>query len=237
MILQLDPDDPDAEGRIIDDLASAGQPAIEDALAAQGQAVSAATDAVEMQRISDALPQGDLRLALETLLRESAGRGVRVTADKLGQIALGVNWRLANEAARQWAEAYSYELVSLLANNTRTMLAGAVSRWIESGAPLPALIDEVAGIFGAARAENIAVTEATRAYAEGSFTLYEQAGFNTRPPAGDRPPAHPRCRCWVSLAETSPGSWDYVWNTAQDELVCEICAPKHQMSIGFAGRR
>jgi len=46
-----------------------------------------------------------------------------------------------------------------------------------------------------------------------------------------------RCRCWVWLAEPDPGRWDYGWITAQDELVCPICAPKHQTSIGFAGRR
>lgn len=193
LILQLDPDDPDAEAAEIARLAAQNQAAIENALRAQLAQVATAEDALQLQRIADALPESDLRLALETLLRESAGRGVRVTADKLSQLALGVNWRLSNEAARVWAQNYSYELVSLLTENTRAMLADAIAAWVDSGEPLGTLIDGVASIFGAARAEAIAVTEATRAYAEGSFTLYEQAGFNTRPAEGDRPPAHPRC--------------------------------------------
>lgn len=237
LILQLDPDDPDAEAAEIARLAAQNQAAIENALQAQLAQVATAEDALQLQRIADALPESDLRLALETLLRESAGRGVRVTADKLSQLALGVNWRLSNEAARVWAQNYSYELVSLLTENTRAMLADAIAAWVDSGEPLGTLIDGVASIFGAARAEAIAVTEATRAYAEGSFTLYEQAGFNTRPAEGDRPPAHPRCRCWVSLAEVKPGEWHYLWLTAQDELVCPVCAPRHLTSIGFAGRR
>lgn len=239
MILLLDPDDPDEEGNEISRLARAGQPAIDAALQRQLDAVAAALDADNLNNVERLIPteDDDLREALEILLRESAGRGVRVTLEKLGQVAIGVNWQLANEAARTWAQQYSYELVSRLNENSRRMLQETVSRWIGSGAPLDDLIASVSAIFGPVRGEMIAVTEATRAYAEGSFTSYEQAGFNRRPPEADRPPAHVRCRCWVSLAETDRGVWEYIWLTAQDERVCEICGPKHLTSIGFAGRR
>jgi hypothetical protein len=241
MILQFDPDDPDAEGNEIGQAAQAGQPAIDAAMGRRGQAVadglSRAGGVDDLERILRGSEDDDLREALEILLRESAGRGVRVTAEKLAQVAVGVNWQLANEAARAWAQTYSYELVSLLNDNSRRMLQDAVSQWIESGAALDALIEEIGRVFGPVRGEMIAVTEATRAYAEGSFTAYEQAGFNRRPPVEDRPPAHVRCRCWVSLLEADPGIWEYVWLTAQDELVCPICAPKNMTSIGFAGRR
>lgn len=220
-------------------MAREGQPAIDAALQRQFIAVATALDSESFNNVERLIPteDDDLREALELLLRESAGRGVRVTAEKLSQIAIGVNWNLANEAAKTWAQQYSYGLVSRLTENSRRMLQEAVSRWIDSGAPLDDLIDSVSAIFGTVRGEMIAVTEATRAYAEGSFMTYEQAGFNHRPPEADRPPAHVRCRCWVSLMETDPGVWEYVWLTAQDELVCPICAPKHLTSIGFAGRR
>lgn len=239
MILLLDPDDPDGEGDEIDRLANAGRRRIDAALRRQLDAVTAALDADNLNNVERLIPtdDDDLREALEALLRESAGRGVRVTANKLSQIAIGVNWNLANEAAKTWAQQYSYELVSRLNENSRRMLQDAVSRWVASGDPLDVLIDDISAIFGPVRGEMIAVTEATRAYAEGSFTSYEQAGFNRRPPEANRPPAHVRCRCFVSLMETDPGQWDYVWLTAVDELVCEICAPKHLTSIGFAGRR
>jgi hypothetical protein len=239
MILQLDPDDPDAEGEEIDRLARQHQPSIDDALRRQRDAVVAGLNAEALNNVERLIPteDDDLREALEVLLRESVGQGVRVTAAKLGEIAMGVNWMLVNEAAKTWAQQYSYELVSLLNDNSRRFLQDAVSRWIERGDPLDVLIDEVSAMFGPVRGEMIAVTEATRAYAEGSFMGYERAGFNRRPPEENRPPAHVRCRCWVSLMETDPGQWDYVWLTAQDELVCDICGPKHLKSIGFAGRR
>lgn len=191
----------------------------------------------DLERILSATESGDLREALERHLRESAGAGVRVTAEKLGQVAIGVNWQLANEAARTWATQYSYDLVSRIDDSSRRMIQEAVSRWVESGEPLDALIADIGRVYGPVRGEMIAVTEATRAYAEGSFTTYERAGFNRRPPESERPPAHVRCRCWVSLRESDPGVWEYVWYTAQDELVCDICLPKHLTSIGFAGRR
>lgn len=239
MILQLDPDDDDAESAIIDQLAQQNKPAVDAALQKQLASVVAGLNTDAMDNVERLIPteDDDLREALEILLRESAGRGVRVTLEKLGQVAIGVNWQLANEAARTWAQQYSYELVSRLNENSRRMLQETVSRWIGSGAPLDDLIASVSAIFGPVRGEMIAVTEATRAYAEGSFTSYEQAGFNRRPPEADRPPAHVRCRCWVSLAETDRGVWEYIWLTAQDERVCEICGPKHLTSIGFAGRR
>ena len=49
-----------------------------------------------------------------------------------------------DEAARVWAQNYSYELVSLLTENTRAMLADAVAAWMESGEPLGTLIGDVA---------------------------------------------------------------------------------------------
>ena len=195
LILQLDGDDPDAEGNELDRLARDGQPAIDNALQRQLQAVTANLDPDRLDNVERLVPtdDDDLREALERLLRESAGRGVRVTLEKLSQIAVGVNWQLANEAARTWAQQYSYELVSRLSDSSRRMLQAAVSDWINSGAPLDDLIARISAVFGPVRGEMIAVTEATRAYAEGSFTLYEQAGFNRRPVEADRPPAHVRC--------------------------------------------
>ena len=239
MILQLDPGNPDAEADAIAAIAGEYEDDIAAALRRSSQSVVGGLDERSLRDIERLLPTADddLREALERLLSASAGRGARASIEKMKQVYIGVDWALVNEDARDWARRYSYDLVSLLDDNSRTMLQGAVSRWIESGEPLDVLIDDVARIFGAERARLIAVTEATRAYAEGSFTGYEAAGFNRRPPESDRPPGHPGCRCCVSLSQAEPGLWEYVWLTAVDERVCPICAPKHRMSIGFAGRR
>ena len=47
------------------------------------------------------------------------------------QVYIGVDWTLVNEDARDWARRYSYDLVNLLDDNSRTMMQGAVSRWID----------------------------------------------------------------------------------------------------------
>lgn len=237
LLLQLDPDNPDEEADEIARLAATHQQQITDALQGQLAHIAAGDNAIQIQALANALPPDNLRLALQTLLWESAGRGAFLTAQKLTQIGLGVNWQLANEAARVWAQQYSYELVSFINSNSRQFISEALTAWIQSGAPLADLIDQLGTRFDAIRADLIATTEATRAYAEGSFTLYEQAGFNARPPEEDRPPDHPRCRCFVSLGEREPGMWYYIWYTANDERVCDRCAPKHLQPIGFAGRR
>ena len=239
MILQLDPGNPDAEADAIAAVAGEYENDIAAALRRSSQSVVGGLDERSLRDIERLLPTADddLREALERLLSASAGRGARAAIEKMKQVYIGVDWALVNEDARDWARRYSYDLVSLLDDNSRVMLQEAVSRWIESGEPLDVLVDDVARIFGAERARLIAVTEATRAYAEGSFTSYEQAGFNRRPPEADRPPAHPGCRCWVSLAQPEPGLWEYVWLTAVDERVCPVCSVRHMTSIGFAGRR
>ena len=239
MILQLDPDNPDAEADAIARLADEYQDNVAASMRRLSQTVVSGLDAQTVRDIERLLPAepGYLREALEELLSASAGRGARAAIEKMKQVYIGVDWALVNEDARDWARRYSYDLVSLLDDNSRVMLQEAVSRWVESGAPMDALVDDVARIFGTERAKLIAVTEATRAYAEGSFTGYEAAGFNRRPPEADRPPAHPGCRCWVSLAQPEPGLWEYVWLTAVDESVCLVCLARHMTSIGFAGRR
>ena len=51
-----------------------------------------------------------------------------------------------------------------------------MGNWVETGDPLDALIEALSPIFGPVRAEKIAQTETTRAYAEGSIQAYEASG-------------------------------------------------------------
>ena len=73
----------------------------------------------------------------------------------------------------------------------------AVSEWIASGQALDELMTSIAPMFGADRAEMIAVTEVTRAFAEGNKATWEESG----------------------VVEAMR------WMTAQDEMVCPVCAP------------
>jgi hypothetical protein len=72
-----------------------------------------------------------------------------------------------------------------------------ITRWIDNGETLPQLIERLVPLFGEKRAELIAVTEVTRAFAEGNMVAWRESGVIQK----------------------------RRWNTANDELVCPICGP------------
>ena len=79
-------------------------------------------------------------------------------------------------------------------NTTRRTVREAVAAWIETAEPLPELEKALTyphGPFSKQRAELIASTEVTRAYAEANNKVFQSVGI---PPAIFLPPAHPRCR-------------------------------------------
>ena len=108
---------------------------------------------------------------------------------------MAVDWTLVNTAVTEWARKYTYDLVGGLTATSRKALGAQLAAWIESGQPLPDLIGRLESVYGETRAKTIAVTEATRAYAEGNKVAWDES-------------------------EVTAG---YEWMTAQDELVCLIC--------------
>jgi SPP1 gp7 family putative phage head morphogenesis protein len=140
---------------------------------------------------------------------------------------IGINWDLANEAARRWAWSYATRWTAQLVASTRRQMQLEITRWIDNGETLPQLIKRLTPLFGEKRAELIAVTEVTRAFAEGNMRAWRETGvvqkrrWNTAndelvcpicgplngkvvgmdepfAPGIDSPPAHPRCRCWLT---------------------------------------
>lgn len=109
-----------------------------------------------------------------------------------------VDYTLLNAAAHQYAQAHSFNLVSGVTQTSKRALQTALSEWIFSGEPLPALIDKLTPMFGPVRAEMIAVTEITRVYAESNIIGWKEYGIEQQR-----------------------------WNTAVDDIVCDICIPKH----------
>lgn len=172
--------------------------------------------------------------ALRRMLLTSALSGVETGAGQLDTIGFGVDWTLVNEAARQWVLGVNPELLAgkvkelfdqVQLTSIRT-LRQEIAGWIETGEKLPDLVKRLAPTFGKQRAELIASTEVTRAYAEGNKQAWQaagivekrewrtaadervcpicgplhgqQAGLNDAFEGGvDNPPAHPRCRCWI----------------------------------------
>ena len=168
----------------------------------------------------DAAMTGALTLAVTRMLEQSALAGVWQAQLELGSV--DVDWGLVNRDALQWARGYAGELVRGLGATTRDALRREIAQWVESGEPLDALARRLAPTFGEGRGRIIAETEVTRAYAQGQVQAFGRAGVTrwrwntandervcdvcqprdgvTYPMDAERPPAHVRCRCWMTAA-------------------------------------
>jgi hypothetical protein len=183
-------------------------------------------DDIEAKRAPDykALAAGLALLLIPSLMRaviESATREAAV---------IGVDFDIAviNQAALAWSKAYTYDLIKGLTDTTRGVVQEAISTFVKTPGmtrgELSALLEPA---FGARRAEMIAVTETTRAFAEGTReyqraiarmgvpmqriwrTSMDEKTCPVCAPNEDKterewepksgPPAHPRCRCFVVL--------------------------------------
>lgn len=150
----------------------------------------------------------------------------------LGASPIGVDWGLVNEQAARWAATHTSDLLAGLNNTTRNAVQQKLEAHFRTGAPLSELKKSLASVLGPTRAELIAVTEITRAASQGQMQILGElrkagvqmeAVWNTAAdervcpicqplnglPQGDNwsdpPPAHGRCRCWVSLRFVSTG--------------------------------
>lgn len=154
-------------------------------------------------------------------------------------ISVAVDWGLADREAARWARQYSFELVKGINDTTAQRLQVAVSEAIENGEGVYDLgrrLRGVDGAFGANRADAIAITETTRAHAQGQITSAQTAGaygtewmtandeivrkcpicwpnheqvraFGDPFPSGHtEPPGHPRCRCYINIVWRPDGN-------------------------------
>lgn len=188
-----------------------------------------------------------LQLAIYRTLVASAQAGVTAVSQVLPfNTAIGVDWKLPNKHAEQFALNYSYDLISRVQQTTRNGVRQALTRWIREGGTLsdladsirPLLVDEpstrvIEALFSVDRATMIAETEATRAYARGKVEGYTASGLAQQAPT-KIPPAHVRCRCDVRPDSDPDGSWWWVWLTSNDDRVCDICGPLHKQRVGLA---
>ena len=148
------------------------------------------------------------------------------------QLGIGIDWGLVAEDAARWASEYSYKLVMGITDTTRRLLQEKVAQFIrEPGRTIGDLTADLEPYFGKMRAEMIAVTETTRAFAEGERkTVAEWQNYGARLEAvwhtnrdelvcpvcaaldgkpesewgGMDCPAHPRCRCWITHRSIEP---------------------------------
>lgn len=182
--------------------------------------------------ISPPLDYDDLSTALRAAIEPTLVDAI--TSDVLAQMAvvgLYADIAAVNSAALEWARRYTYELVSNLTDTTREVVRHAVESFIATpGMTVGDLRALLAPAFGEVRAEMIAITEVTRAYAQAAqiyqallrdyglemTRIWRTSGDDIVCPVcapnndkpewewehPDGPPAHPRCRCWVTLTTT-----------------------------------
>ncbi len=118
---------------------------------------------------------------------------------------LAINWDLANNDAAQWALNYAGQLIRDMTGARVRRVQQEIARNIELGESIGQLRQRLETMFDANRADMIAATEVTRAFAEGNMAAWRESGL-------------------VELRR---------WNTANDELVCPICGPLHNMVVAL----
>lgn len=146
---------------------------------------------------------------LETYLSQAEGLMV--------EIGVGVNWDQVNLQASRWARQHTDDILNEMWRARHDMLEDVINRYPGVGEGVGQLFEESLTIrelkerlepmYGPVRAEMIAVTETTRAAVEGEREIIEQlfreSGIRMRP----------------------------IWQTANDELVCPLCGPRHEKEI------
>ena len=169
--------------------------------------------------------QGVIRDALLALLTDAALLGAEDGWDDAARVmgirtntvrtnaVLRVSWDLIHSAALvwvldgsapvglpDWGEGFGgvNSLTAQIVRSSETQLRALIGEWIRNGEPLAHLTRRMEAVtFSRRRANLIAATEVTRAYAVGSILAWRESGVITH----------------------------YRWETANDERSCPLCRP------------
>lgn len=135
-------------------------------------------------------------LVEETALQATES-GAALLQELLG-VAVRVDYEFLATAAVEYAQGYSFELVSMLTETGQQALQQEFADWIASGDPLSSLIDDLSKMFGPVRADMIGVTETTRIFFDSNVLAWNRYEVK-----------------------------EFRFNTAFDDIVCLICEPDH----------
>jgi len=219
MVLQLDPGDDEAEQKIRMEIENRTRREIQKALEADRKKIMRSAAGLNQDNFAEWAAM-DLEAALarkpteeemydmlRQAIQDSADLGVSVAVNQFESIGYGFDWTLSNQHVADWVGSYTSNLYEEINQTTRKKVRTAVQEWVNNGQPLERLNEELAPIFGRQRAELIASTEVTRAYAEGNRIAYQDSGVVTR----------------------------WMWRTANDEKTCPICSPLDGATIRIDG--
>ena len=193
-----------------------GEARIYDALQKWGRAlfrgVTADTVALLTARLDDPEFNKPLRDAMIAFLQEVADAGAEHGRAQVEQVFMGVkripdvaagavDWTAANEDALAWAIEYGYKLIRGITDTTRAQVAREIRYFVDNSISIGQLRDRLmaGNLFSRVRAQKIAVTEVTRAFASGNEAAWRAS----------------------KVVEGKE------WMTAVDERVCPMCGPLH----------
>jgi hypothetical protein len=156
----------------------------------------------------------DIQKDVEPILVDTYIDAAMDLADGIG---IGIDFDNVNRAAVNWARQHSEEVMQQIWLRTHEYTLDVLSRYsgvgeviaqgYEEGLTIREISERLERMFSPVRAERIAVTETTRAVVEGE-------------------------RAYVAELERETGQRMIpIWMTANDELVCPICAPKNEKPI------
>ena len=128
------------------------------------------------------------------------------------KINIGVDWALANEWAINWGNKYTFELVAGITDRTREVISKSMEAFWWDGLSVSDFANMLEPTFGPARAATIAVTETTRAAVQGELAV-------------------------VNYIEIMLPNVEMIaiWQTVNDEAVCDICGPRNQTTAEEGG--
>lgn len=162
-----------------------------------------------------------LQSVILPIIQAMAMAGVDAELERMAAVGISFDNAQAHEAAAKWAREWTDDFLRDQFNSTTEGSVGqVVSNWIATpGATMQQLNDALKPILddNVARASAFAVTESTRAFAQGDAIVYQEAGLPNMviyPPDNDV-----NCRCWTSPAQLPNGDWVITWQTERDSKV------------------
>jgi len=154
------------------------------------------------QRMADEL-QGVIQPVLEDIYTQQTV--ALMGLDKVKAVA--VDWNLINQRAAEWARKYSGTLCKNVSDSTRDAIRQQLEGFYRDARTMGDLEASLGRLFSPIRAEMIAITEVTRASAQGELAFAEELRR-------------------LGLKTT------FVWQTSQDDIVCPICGPLNEKEQG-----
>ena len=118
----------------------------------------------------------------------------------VSEVGLSVDFDLINEGAVNWARGYTNTVSTQMLSYRQSVVGDAVADFYEDRIDMRGVIGRISRVFSPSKAEEIAVTEITRAAVEGERPIVEALGNQGVMVRG-------------------------VWVTVRDKHVCPICEP------------